>query len=248
MTKLSCDPALLDLFRAEIDTHLPALNEGLLSLEKTPGEAKQLEALMRAAHSIKGAARIVGVEPAVRLAHAMEDCFVAAQEGRLTLASDAIDVLLRGVDGLHRITLPGDGGSGELTDDDLDQLLADLDAVRQGRAVVATAAAPPEVEAPARTGPPAVRPSGKLDAAGAESVRGRLIELFRQAVPLIQLDLAEVSDIDPAGLALLAAAARRAASATAPVALEVVNAPPAVRRLLSATRLDRVYTMAGEGA
>ena len=37
---------------------------------------------MRAAHSLKGAARIVGLDAAVRVAHAMEDCLVAAQKGR----------------------------------------------------------------------------------------------------------------------------------------------------------------------
>ena len=36
---------------------------------------------MRAAHSLKGAARIVGLTVGVRVAHAMEDCFVAAQQG-----------------------------------------------------------------------------------------------------------------------------------------------------------------------
>ena len=42
--------------------------------------AWNLEALMRAAHSVKGAARIVGLEEAVQVAHVMEDCFVAAQD------------------------------------------------------------------------------------------------------------------------------------------------------------------------
>ena len=100
--KSALDPALLDLFRAEIDTHLPALSEGLLALEKDPNQPKRLEALMRAAHSIKGAARIVGVEAAVQVAHAMEDCFVAAQKGAIALTSDAVDVLLGGVDALQR--------------------------------------------------------------------------------------------------------------------------------------------------
>ena len=36
---------------------------------------------MRAAHSLKGAARIVGLDAGVGVAHAMEDCFVAAQTG-----------------------------------------------------------------------------------------------------------------------------------------------------------------------
>src|SRR5947209_1353267 len=109
----SCDPALLDLFRAELETHLPALNEGLLALERDAAQPERLEALMRAAHSIKGAAKIVGVEAAVQVAHALEDCFVAAQNGAVTLTSDAVDVLLRGVDALHRVAGPADDGPPE---------------------------------------------------------------------------------------------------------------------------------------
>ena len=41
------------------------------------------EMLMRAAHSFKGAARIVNLQSAVRVAHAMEDCFALAQQGKL---------------------------------------------------------------------------------------------------------------------------------------------------------------------
>src|SRR6516165_3907476 len=93
----SCDPALLELFQAELDTHLPVLGEGLLALEKEANQPKLLEAMMRAAHSIKGAARIVGMEPAVQVAHVLEDCLVAAQKGQTHLDADAVDVLLRGV-------------------------------------------------------------------------------------------------------------------------------------------------------
>ena len=59
---------------------------------------------MRAAHSIKGAARVVGVDPAVRVAHVMEDCFVAAQKGAIELSPGDVDVLLRGVDLLGKIS------------------------------------------------------------------------------------------------------------------------------------------------
>ena len=58
---------------------------------------------MRAAHSLKGAARIVGLDAAVRVAHAMEDCFVAVQKGKLVLQPGHVDVLLRGVDLLLQI-------------------------------------------------------------------------------------------------------------------------------------------------
>ncbi|WP_343206099.1 hybrid sensor histidine kinase/response regulator [Rhodanobacter sp. MP7CTX1] len=79
------------------------LTDGLLALERAPTSAVDLEACMRAAHSLKGAARIVGLVAAVVVAHAMEDCLVEAQLGRLTLRHGVIDVLLRGVDLIGRI-------------------------------------------------------------------------------------------------------------------------------------------------
>jgi two-component system sensor histidine kinase and response regulator WspE len=50
---------------------------------------------MRAAHSLKGAARIVGVDAGVSVAHVMEDCLVSAQEGRLLLRPEHIDAAAR---------------------------------------------------------------------------------------------------------------------------------------------------------
>jgi len=92
-----------DLFRMETEGQGQVLTDGLLALERAPTSAAELEACMRAAHSLKGAARIVGLVAAVVVAHAMEDCLVEAQQGRLTLRHDVIDVLLRGVDLLGRI-------------------------------------------------------------------------------------------------------------------------------------------------
>ena len=97
------DLSMMDLFRMEVESQSAILNEGLLALEKDPTAAERLESLMRAAHSIKGAARIVQLDAAVTLAHAMEDCFVAAQEAKIILGADAVDVLLQGVDTLTYI-------------------------------------------------------------------------------------------------------------------------------------------------
>ena len=54
--------SMLDLFRTEVENQVTILNDGLLSLEKDPAAIKVLETLMRAAHSLKGAARIVQEE------------------------------------------------------------------------------------------------------------------------------------------------------------------------------------------
>ncbi|OOZ41145.1 hypothetical protein BOW53_05180 [Solemya pervernicosa gill symbiont] len=97
------DATMLGLFRVEIETHNKTLTEALLALEKAPSSAEDLESMMRAAHSIKGAARMVGVDAAVRVAHVMEDVFVAAQKGELDLLEWHIDTLLKGVDMLGQI-------------------------------------------------------------------------------------------------------------------------------------------------
>ncbi|WP_205548491.1 hybrid sensor histidine kinase/response regulator [Pseudomonas carnis] len=101
------DASLLELFSLEADAQTQVLSAGLLALERNPTQADQLEACMRAAHSLKGAARIVGVDAGVSVAHVMEDCLVSAQEGRLYLQPEHIDALLQGTDLLMRIATPG---------------------------------------------------------------------------------------------------------------------------------------------
>lgn len=96
--------SMLELFRLEVDNQSAILSDGLLSLEQQTDPAEQLEALMRASHSIKGAARMVDIDAGVKLAHAMEDCFVAAQNSELILQSHQIDLLLKGVDMLVAIS------------------------------------------------------------------------------------------------------------------------------------------------
>ncbi|SFB92122.1 hybrid sensor histidine kinase/response regulator [Collimonas sp. OK412] len=96
------DASMLDLFRLEVDTQAQVMSSGLLAIERAPSP-QQLEACMRAAHSIKGAARIVGIQAGVDVTHVMEDCFVSAQQGKIQLGPRRIDQLLHGVDLLQRI-------------------------------------------------------------------------------------------------------------------------------------------------
>ncbi|HEK1690838.1 TPA: hybrid sensor histidine kinase/response regulator [Pseudomonas putida] len=102
------DASLLELFSLEAEAQTQVLITGLMALERNPTQADQLEACMRAAHSLKGAARIVGIDAGVSVAHVMEDCLVAAQEGRLLLRAEHIDALLRGTDLLLHVATPGD--------------------------------------------------------------------------------------------------------------------------------------------
>ena len=89
--------SMLDLFRMEAEGQTQILTDGLLAFERV-GDASAVEPMMRAAHSIKGAAAIVGLDMVVQLAHGMEDAFIAAQAGKLNLTPNRVDALLAGVD------------------------------------------------------------------------------------------------------------------------------------------------------
>src|ERR1700688_4021994 len=95
--------SMSDLFRMEVETQSAVLTECLLAMERDPGATNMLQDMMRAAHSLKGAARIVGRNAAVQVAHSMEDCIVAVQNHKLILSDRHIDAMLAGVDLLGRI-------------------------------------------------------------------------------------------------------------------------------------------------
>jgi two-component system sensor histidine kinase and response regulator WspE len=92
------DAFLMELFREEMGAHSAVLTDGLLTLERDGGSRERIEPLMRAAHSIKGAARVVDLLPAVHIAHEMEDVLVAAGEGRVKLDAAMVDILLAALD------------------------------------------------------------------------------------------------------------------------------------------------------
>jgi two-component system, chemotaxis family, sensor histidine kinase and response regulator WspE len=93
--------SLFDLFRLEAESQARVLTGGLLRLERGIAHGA-IEPLMRAAHSLKGAAAIVAVDPAVQLAHAMEDALLALEHAS-SAPPERIDTLLAGVDLMLRL-------------------------------------------------------------------------------------------------------------------------------------------------
>jgi two-component system sensor histidine kinase and response regulator WspE len=158
--------SMLELFRMETREQMRVLTDGLLLLEQGAADAAMLEAMMRAAHSVKGAAAIVGLDAALRLAHAMEDVLVAAQEGRARLDADGVDVLLGAVDLLQQLADESEYDSGVAASaraPRLADLLAALAALRTGEEPAPPAAAappaPPPAPAPSPSSAPAVTPA-----------------------------------------------------------------------------------------
>jgi two-component system sensor histidine kinase and response regulator WspE len=121
--------SMLDLFRMEADSQTQILTEGLLAMERLKGDASAVESMMRAAHSIKGAASIVGLDVVVQLAHGMEDSFIAAQLGKLTLTPNRVDVLLAGVDLILQLSRLQDAGVDAWLGANANQIQSTLDAI-----------------------------------------------------------------------------------------------------------------------
>ncbi|MEI2455652.1 hybrid sensor histidine kinase/response regulator [Lysobacter firmicutimachus] len=179
------DYSLHDLFRLEVEGQSQLLTDGLLSLERQPTAAAELESCMRAAHSLKGAARIVGLSAAVSVAHAMEDCLVDAQNGRILLDHASIDALLGGVDLLVRIASTPAAEAGAWMQDEAPEALrfrATLAAALAGETSASAAGAPAipasaQGDAGAAAAPaPAPAPAPTATAAEAHSADGEAEE------------------------------------------------------------------------
>ena len=206
--------SLLDLFREEAQTQTRVLSSGLLALEHAPDDASQLEACMRAAHSLKGAARIVGLQEGVDIAHVMEECFVAAQRGTLVLSAAHIDELLRGADLLLRAGNPDPAAAP--TRAEVDAFVARLAAY--STATVTTTAA--SEAHPAHADLAAISPWGGTDAVTEEPDEDATM---RAALAILGAEVARL----PAGLSGEAAPAVQELAAKAPAAESFITPTPA---------------------
>src|SRR5574340_666917 len=85
------DKELHQLFKAESAEHLARLDAGLLRLEKIPADQPLLEEVFREAHSLKGAARMLGLSRIETAAHGLESILNAARKGEAPLTPEAIE-------------------------------------------------------------------------------------------------------------------------------------------------------------
>ncbi|MCK5227499.1 MAG: Hpt domain-containing protein, partial [Desulfobulbaceae bacterium] len=109
--------SMMEMFQEETRRLSADMSTDLLALEQDPENADLLESLMRESHTVKGAARMAGLESIVLLSHTIENIFVAAQEKKLTLDKESIDTLLKGIDIVSALA--------EMQCDDIESWIAD---------------------------------------------------------------------------------------------------------------------------
>lgn len=94
---------LMVTFLGELGDHVRAINEDLLALEKIPeglGRGERYKTLFRAAHSLKGAARSVGVGLIEEACHHLESVLTATRDGAGTLGPDLFALLFEAADAI----------------------------------------------------------------------------------------------------------------------------------------------------
>lgn len=99
-------------FRIEAAELLEQMQSGVLELEKSAEPARVVVRLLRAAHTLKGAARVVRQPAIADVAHAIEDTLLPFREGAPPTAP-AIDAVLAQLDDIRRLlsALPTAEGS-----------------------------------------------------------------------------------------------------------------------------------------
>ena len=89
---------ILNIFRGETEEIIQKMNNNLLQLENNPNNKDLLVYLFRDAHSLKGAARMIGFNNIQRLAHKTEDVLGLAKENKIEINREISDALYQATD------------------------------------------------------------------------------------------------------------------------------------------------------
>lgn len=140
-------------FLIEASEILEQLSEQLVQLEHSAGDKDLLNAVFRGFHTIKGGASFLNLTSLVELCHSAEDLFNMLRNGERAVDSALMDVVLRVLDVLNDMfnTMRG-GNEPESAPADL---LAQLQALKEGKAVGGKPSKTPPAPVPAPAPPPA---------------------------------------------------------------------------------------------
>ncbi len=89
---------ILNIFSEESDEIIHRLNNNMLTLEKNPQNKDLIIELFRDAHSLKGAARMIGFNDIQSVAHKIEDILGLAKDNKIIITSDITDVVCKAID------------------------------------------------------------------------------------------------------------------------------------------------------
>ncbi len=105
---MSTDPALA-AFEEESREMLAEMERSLLEIEANGSNSDLINAIFRAAHTIKGTAGMFGLEGVVAFTHHVESVMDDARKGKLTVTPDLVTLILRCTDHMGLLVAQGLG-------------------------------------------------------------------------------------------------------------------------------------------
>lgn len=151
---------MFQIFAEDAENHLAVLSDNLIQIEKNPSAAVLLESSMRAVHSLKGAARVIGLTEIVTLTHIMEELFIAAQSRGLTLSSNHIDTLFSAADIIRGLTKEDDNTVAQWFEHNNEQIITLSEQINRIVGNQEETAAPPSIQSPKEPSPESKKDSG----------------------------------------------------------------------------------------
>lgn len=118
---------ILNIFRGETEEIIQKLNNNLLQLENSPNSKELLIYLFRDAHSLKGAARMIGFNNIQRLAHKAEDVLGLAKENKIVISREISDALYKATDLLSDLIQKSVKLKKEYYTDDIQKIIDKID-------------------------------------------------------------------------------------------------------------------------
>jgi two-component system chemotaxis sensor kinase CheA len=103
-------------FVVEAAEHVQAISKGIIELEKETSQERQVEVIetaFREAHSLKGAARTVGLKDIESVCHSLEDAFAALKKRAIVSSPALCDLLYQAVDAIARLVSSTDSAGAE---------------------------------------------------------------------------------------------------------------------------------------
>jgi len=95
---LSDNNEYLEMFFAESEEYIMVLNDNILELENDPENMDVLNAMFRAAHSLKGMAATMRFDHLTELTHKMENMMDQIRNHKMGVNTEIIDLLFAGID------------------------------------------------------------------------------------------------------------------------------------------------------
>ena len=130
---------LFEIFKIECDEHIQKLNSGILTLEENPDNPGLLSEILRDAHSLKGAARMIDFKSIEDISHNLETILGKIKKGEINLSTEIANLIFNSLENIAEIVKVISQGGRE-DEVDVASLIEQLKQVSMGKPISKPAA------------------------------------------------------------------------------------------------------------